>query len=31
MKTNAPGPELTAAEAELLLETVRQQYRSGDT
>lgn len=30
-KINAPGPELTAAEAELLLETVRQQYRSGDT
>jgi 1-phosphofructokinase len=29
-KINAPGPELTAAEQELLLETVRQQSRGAD-
>lgn len=29
-KINAPGPELTAAEQELLLETVRQQSRDAD-
>ncbi|MGI5512136.1 1-phosphofructokinase [Streptomyces sp. CA-106131] len=27
-KINAPGPELSTAEAELLLETVREQYRA---
>ncbi|MEW2164001.1 1-phosphofructokinase [Streptomyces sp. NPDC007084] len=30
-KINAPGPELSAAEAELLLETVRRAYRPGDS
>ncbi|MGW1161911.1 1-phosphofructokinase [Streptomyces sp. NPDC002513] len=30
-KINAPGPELSPAEAELLLETVREQYRAADT
>ncbi|MFF3310007.1 1-phosphofructokinase [Streptomyces sp. NPDC002952] len=30
-KINAPGPELTPAEAESLLETVRRQYRPGET
>ncbi|MET7850239.1 1-phosphofructokinase [Streptomyces avermitilis] len=30
-KINAPGPELSPAEAELLLETVREQYRAHDT
>ncbi|WP_028804845.1 1-phosphofructokinase [Streptomyces sp. 142MFCol3.1] len=30
-KINAPGPELSAAEAELLLETVRRHYRPGNT
>ncbi|MEU6366211.1 1-phosphofructokinase [Streptomyces sp. NPDC046931] len=30
-KINAPGPELSPAEAELLLEAVREQYRAADT
>ncbi|MET7939070.1 1-phosphofructokinase [Streptomyces sp. NPDC005302] len=30
-KINAPGPDLCAAEAELLLETVRRVYRPADT
>lgn len=30
-KINAPGPDLSAAEAELLLETVRRAHRPGDT
>lgn len=30
-KINAPGPDLSAAEAELLLETVRRAHRRGDT
>ncbi|MGW1044243.1 1-phosphofructokinase [Streptomyces sp. NPDC002547] len=30
-KINAPGPELSAAEAELLLETVREQYHAAET
>ncbi|MGW7261958.1 1-phosphofructokinase [Streptomyces sp. NPDC054842] len=30
-KINAPGPHLTPAEAESLLETVRRQYRPGET
>ncbi|MFF0139136.1 1-phosphofructokinase [Streptomyces sp. NPDC005227] len=30
-KINAPGPDLSAAEAELLLETVRRAYRPTDT
>jgi 1-phosphofructokinase len=29
-KINAPGPELSATEAELLLETVREQYRAAE-
>ncbi|MFJ5531623.1 1-phosphofructokinase [Streptomyces sp. NPDC093261] len=30
-KINAPGPELSPGEAELLLETVREQYRAAET